>query len=79
VDVDAEYRMEEIRVEQGCEALGQTVGDIRGGSMIVGVRSGDRFQPQPPDERQLRAGDVVVAMGTPRTLERLERLFDAPR
>jgi voltage-gated potassium channel len=74
VDVDVEYRREEIGVEPGCQAVGQTVGDIRGGSMIVGVRRGEDFQPQPPDERQLQVGDVIVAMGTPRTLARLERL-----
>jgi voltage-gated potassium channel len=77
VDVDAEYRMEEIHVEEGCRAVGQTVGDIRGGSMIVGVRRGEDFQPQPPDERELHAGDVIVAMGTPTALERLEQLSDA--
>ncbi len=40
VDVDAEYRMEEIPVGEGCDGVGQTVGDIRGGSMIVGLRRG---------------------------------------
>ena len=30
VDVDAEYRLEEIPVGEGCEGVGQTVGDIRG-------------------------------------------------
>jgi voltage-gated potassium channel len=77
VDVDAEYRMEEIRVDGGCEGVGQTVGDIRGGSMIVGLRRGSEFQPQPPAEIQLIAGDVILAMGTPTTLERLEALLES--
>jgi voltage-gated potassium channel len=77
VDVDVEYRMEEIAVSQGCEAVGKTVDDIRGGSMIVGLRRGADFQPQPPAETALHAGDVIVAMGTPRTLERLEALLEA--
>ncbi len=77
VDVNAEYRMEEIRLDEGCSAVGQTVGDIRGGSMIVGVRRGADFQPQPPAETQLSAGDVIMAMGTPEALERLEELSDA--
>jgi voltage-gated potassium channel len=76
VDVDVEYRMEELAVSERCEAVGQTVDDIRGGSMIVGLRRGADFQPQPPAETTLLAGDVIVAMGTPRTLERLEALLE---
>ncbi len=75
VDVDVEYRMEEISVGEGCEGVGQTVGDIRGGSMIVGLRRGVGFQPQPPAETALEGGDVIVAMGTPSALERLEGLL----
>ena len=76
VDVDAEYRLEEIVVFDGCAGAHQTVGDIRGGAMIVGLRRGARFQPQPPAETVLEPGDVVMAMGTPTTLERLEALFE---
>jgi voltage-gated potassium channel len=75
VDVDVEYRMEEISVGEGCDGIGQTVGDIRGGSMIVGLRRGVRFQPQPPADTALLGGDVIVAMGTPTALERLEGLL----
>ena len=78
VDVDLEYRLEEIEVGEGCEGLGQTVGDIRGGSMIVGLRRGAEFQPQPPGETTLIPGDIIIAMGTPRTLERLEGLLLRP-
>ena len=79
VDVDAEYRMEEILVGPGCEGVGQTIGDIGGGSMIVGLRRGSDFQPQPPAEAELRAGDVILAMGTPETLERIEALLESVR
>jgi len=78
VDVDVEYRMEELSVDEGCEGVGKTVGDIRGGSMIVGLRRGPGFQPQPPAETALLCGDVIVAMGTPGALERLEGLLAAP-
>jgi voltage-gated potassium channel len=77
VDVDVEYRLEEIMVGDACEAVGHTVGDIRGGSMIVGLRRGPDFQPQPPAETTLLPGDVIVAMGTPTTLERLEALLQS--
>ena len=78
VDVDAEYRMEEIVVGQDCEALGETVGDIRGGSMIVGLRRGEEFQPQPPAESTLLVGDTILAIGTPPALERLEAMLEEP-
>jgi voltage-gated potassium channel len=79
MDVDVEYRMEEIVVGQACEGVGKTVDDIRGGAMIVGLRRGADFQPQPPAETMLVAGDAIVAMGTSRTLERLEGLLEDSR
>ena len=77
VDVDVEYRLEEIVVSEGCDGVHQTVGAIRGGSMIVGLRRKSDFQPQPPSDTTLLPGDVLVAMGTPVALERLEDLFGA--
>jgi len=75
-DVDTEYRVEEIVVSTGCEGVNQTIGDIRGGAMIVGLRRPDgTFMPQPAAEIVLCPGDVVMALGTPRTLVRLEELF----
>jgi voltage-gated potassium channel len=76
VDVAGEYRMEEIVVSEGCEGAHKTIGDIRGGAMIVGLRRDGSFQPQPPAEVILHPGDVLTAMGTPTTLERLEDLFE---
>ncbi len=76
VDVDPDYRFEEIVVTAGCEGEAKMLGDIRGGSIIVGLRCRDgSFQPQPPAETILSAGDALMAVGTPRTLDRLERLF----
>jgi voltage-gated potassium channel len=75
-DVAAEYRMEEITVTAGCSGVGQTIGDIRGGSYIVGLRpAAGGFQPQPQAETVLAVGDVIMAMGTPNTMDRLELLF----
>jgi voltage-gated potassium channel len=76
MDVAAEYRLEEITVQAGSAGASQKVGDVRGGAFIVGVRHKDgSFQPQPAAETALSEGDVVMAIGTPRTLERLEALF----
>jgi voltage-gated potassium channel len=79
VDVDAEYRMEEIVVSDGCKGARQSIGDIRGGAMIVGLRRESEFQPQPPADIILLPGDVVMAMGTSKALERLEELFKTDR
>jgi voltage-gated potassium channel len=79
IEVDADHRLEEIEVMAGCAGEGKSVGDVRGGSFIVGVRdAGGGFHAQPPAERVLAAGDVVLALGTARTMERLEALFDQP-
>jgi voltage-gated potassium channel len=80
LDVAPEYRMEEIEVAPGSAGEGQAIADVRGGAIIVGVRdvTGD-FQPQPPAETVLHAGDVVMAMGTARTMKRLEALFSPAR
>jgi voltage-gated potassium channel len=76
VDVAPEYRMEEIQVTPGCDGLGKTIGDVRGGAFIVALRRRDgTFQAQPAGDTVLREGDMLVAMGTLRTMERLERLF----
>jgi voltage-gated potassium channel len=76
VDVAPEYRMEEIEVGAGSPGEGLAVGDVRGGAIIVGVRDASgTFHAQPPAEHVLEAGQVVMAMGTKRTMERLERLF----
>jgi voltage-gated potassium channel len=78
MEVAAEYRLEEIAVTPSSEGVGRAVGDVRGGSFIVAIRRADgSFQPQPPAETVLRDGDVVMAIGTPRTLRRLESLFDS--
>jgi voltage-gated potassium channel len=78
VDVSPDYRMEEISVSEGAEGEGKTLGDVRGGALIMGVRRADgTFQPLPPGELRLCAGDVIIAMGTGRTMDRLERLFHA--
>jgi len=75
-EVAPQYRMEEIEVASGSAGAGQPIGDVRGGAIIVGVRDASgQFQPQPPVETVLHAGDVVLAMGTERTMARLEDLF----
>jgi voltage-gated potassium channel len=77
LELAPEYRMEEIEVTAGCEGSGRSVGEIRGGAIIVAVRQSDgNFVAQPPEDTRLDDGDVLVAMGTERTMNRLEALFE---
>jgi len=76
VDVDVQYRLEEIEVGAGSDSVGMTVGDIRGGTIIAGLRSGATFQPQPPGDTPLAPGDIIVAIGTAPALERIEQLLE---
>ena len=72
----ADYRMEEIEVPSSCEGVGQTIEQVRGDSVVVAVRHTDgQLEPQPAPEHVVQAGDMLVAIGTPSALERLETLF----
>jgi len=76
VDVAPEYRMEEIDVSEGCQAEGMRIGQLRGTTTIAALRNTDgKVHPQPPEETVLRAGDVLVAMGTVEALKKLEAMF----
>ena len=77
IDVDADYRIEEIVVGEGCAGANQTIGNLNGGAMIVGLRRRSEFQPQPPADSVLLPGDVVMALGNSAALERLETLFES--
>jgi voltage-gated potassium channel len=76
----ADYRMEEIEVSPECEAIGKTVGDVSGPVAIVAIRHPDgRLETQPPAQTVLHERDLIIAMGPPLAVERLERMFQPPR
>jgi voltage-gated potassium channel len=76
VDVAPEYRMEEIDVSEGCEAEGKSIAQVRGTTTIAALRNNDgNVHPQPAADTVLRAGDVLVAMGTVEALRKLEAMF----
>jgi voltage-gated potassium channel len=80
VDVAPEYRMEEIEVSEDCGGAGKRVGEVRGTATIVALRRLDgKVEPQPAGDRKLRAGDVLVAMGTRDAMDRLEGIFEDRR
>jgi voltage-gated potassium channel len=72
----AENRMEEIEVTQDCEGAGQTIAQVRGRSVIMAVRRHDgELVAQPAPELVIEPGDMLVALGSPEALERLESAF----
>ena len=76
----ADYRMEEIEVSPICEGVGKKIAEIGGPALIVAVRhpNGD-LETSPPPQTVLEAGDLIIAMGAPAAVERLERMFQPPR
>jgi voltage-gated potassium channel len=78
VDVAPEYRMEEISVSEDCAGAGKRISEVRGTAAIVALRRTDgKVEPQPAGNRELAAGDVLVAMGTREAMDRLERIFQS--
>jgi voltage-gated potassium channel len=76
VEVAPEYRMEEIEVTGGCAGAGRSLEEVRDSATIVALRRADgSVEPQPPSDAVLEEGDVVVAIGEAKALERLETLM----
>ena len=71
-----DLRMEEIEVPPNCEGVGKTIDQVRGSSVVVALRHHEgRLEGQPSPDAVVDAGDILVAIGSPDALERLERLF----
>jgi voltage-gated potassium channel len=72
----ADLRMEEIDVTPPCEGEGKTIEAVRGSSVIVALRrQGGQLEAQPSPQTVIGAGDMLVALGSPDALERLESIF----
>jgi Trk K+ transport system NAD-binding subunit len=68
--------MEEIEVTPGCEGDGMSIGDVRGQSLIVAVRHPDGQLEAPPlPHSVIKAGDMLIALGSPTAIESLEGFF----
>ena len=72
----ADMRVEEIDVPVACEGVGKSVEQVRGDAVIVAVRRADGgLETQPDPGSVVSSGDMLIAIGTPAALERLETLF----
>jgi voltage-gated potassium channel len=71
-----DLRMEEIVVTPPCEGEGKTIEAVRGRSVVVALRrQGGQLEAQPAPDTVIGAGDMLVALGPPDALERLEGIF----
>ena len=78
---EPELSFEEIEVRSTCDAVGLTIGELdvarRTGAYIVAInkRSGG-LELRPSKETRLEEGDVIVGIGSPDEIRRLEGLFE---
>lgn len=75
-----ELRFEEITVGATCAAAGRPISDLRirdtTGAMIIAIRKRDgHFDTTPSPDALLEDGDVLIGVGTPDEIQRLEDLF----
>ena len=75
--------LEEIEVQRTCARAGKTIRDLRvrdeTGAIIVAIRKRDgTFDTTPSPDEMIDVGDVLIGVGTPQEIRRLEDFF-APR
>jgi voltage-gated potassium channel len=76
----ADYRMEEIEVTPECEGVGKTIEEVRGPAVIAALRHhAGTLEAQPAPHTVISPGDMLVAIGSPAALERLEGMFQPAR
>ncbi len=78
---EIEFRLEEFSLNDTCEVVGRSIGDLHirrnTGATILAVRharTGD-FDTNPNSDAILEEGDILIAIGTPEDIGRLEELF----
>jgi voltage-gated potassium channel len=73
-----EYQLTELRVDEGSLLYGKTIKDSRlrertGVSVLAIRKNGEAsFNPNPPPETEMGNDDVVIVIGTPEQLARME-------
>jgi voltage-gated potassium channel len=78
-----DFMLEEIEVKRTCARAGQTIRDLRvrdeTGAIIVAIRKRDgTFDTTPSPDEMIDVGDVLIGVGTPQEIRKLEDFF-APR
>jgi voltage-gated potassium channel len=78
---DNAVSFEEIAVNATCSAAGKTIGDLdistQTGAYVVAVRKSDgTLEVRPSKDTRLEENDVIVGIGSPDEITRLERIFE---
>jgi voltage-gated potassium channel len=78
---EPEISFEEIEVKATCGAVGLTIGELnvlkRTGANIVAVRKyGGGLEVRPTKDTLLEESDVIVGVGSPEEIRKLERMFE---
>jgi voltage-gated potassium channel len=80
-DRDIEFRLEEVGVPEGSPIAGSSIREAhvrdRTGALVLALRDREgTFTTNPPPETVIRAGQVMIAIGTPGDLDKLEALIE---
>ena len=83
-DRDIEFRLEELDVAEDSVLAGSTIRDahIRDetGALVLALREQEgTFVTNPSPDQQIRAGEILIAIGTKDELEALEQLVSKRR
>jgi voltage-gated potassium channel len=75
-----DFVLEEIEIQEGFHLAGKTIRDLRvrdqTGAIIVALRKSDgTFDTTPSPDATLNVGDVLIGVGTPVEILKLEQLF----
>lgn len=78
--VGPDLQLAEIEVGETCSAAGRTIRDLRirheTGALVIALRKRDgTFDTTPEPDAKLDAGDVLIGVGSPDEIARLEDLF----
>jgi voltage-gated potassium channel len=78
-----DLQLAEIEVRRSCPAAGRTIRDLRirheTGAIVVALRKPDgSFDTTPEPDTPLDVGDVLIGVGSPDEIRRLEDLFAPP-
>ncbi len=78
----AEFAVREVEISGTSAVAGMTLGSAqlkpKTGALVVAMRpasGGHGFFPNPPDDRRLSPGDILIAIGSPLELSRLDALL----
>lgn len=73
----------EVRVAADSPLVGKTLSEssigAKTGAVVIGLWCRGQLEPQPAVDRPFESRDILIALGTPETLERLGDLAGSPR